>query len=35
MFLIPYRSLGNSNAFLLGIKPDFIKEIDSKKFIQI
>lgn len=31
MFLIPYRSLGNSSAFLLGIKPTYVKETDSKK----
>lgn len=31
MFLIPYRSLGNSHSFLLGIKPTYIKEENSKK----
>jgi len=31
MFLIPYRSLGNSNSFLLGIKPTYVKEENSKK----
>jgi len=25
MFLIPYRSLGNSSGFLLGIRPDFVE----------
>lgn len=31
MFLIPYRSLGNSNGFLLGIKPDYVILEDSKR----
>lgn len=31
MFLIPYRSLGNSRSFLLGIKPSYVKEENSKK----
>ena len=36
MFLIPYRSLGNSLGFLLGIKPDFVTlKKNGKKFCNV
>ena len=36
MFLIPYRSLGNSSGFLLGIKPDFVAlKKNGKKFYNV
>lgn len=36
MFLIPYRSLGNSSGFLLGIKPDFVTlKKNGKKFCNV
>jgi len=31
MFLIPYRSLGNSSGFLLGIKPSYVQDVETKK----
>lgn len=36
MFLIPYRSLGNSSGFLLGINPDFVAlKKNGKKFYNV
>ena len=36
MILIPYRSLGNSLGFLLGIKPDFVTlKKNGKKFCNV
>lgn len=36
MFLIPYRSLGNSSGFLLGIRPDFVAlKKNGKKFYNV
>lgn len=36
MFLIPYRSLGNTSGFLLGIKPDFVAlKKNGKKFYNV
>lgn len=31
MFLIPYRSIGNSSGFLLGIKPSYVQDVETKK----
>lgn len=31
MFLIPYRSIGNSSGFLLGVKPSYVKDVNGEK----